>query len=458
RVRAYKPKVKTGCITCRIRRVKCDEEKPNCRRCTSTGRKCDGYLTPASSLNNSSPLQKISHSPDPQPLESKLEGRYFDFFCKRTVVIFSGIFDPTVWTRLIVQATHHEPAIRHAAIALGALHESSEVGSRAEPSIFAMEQYGKAIRYLVKPIREKQKQAADVALMTCVLFVCFEMMRGSYGTAISHIDSGVKIISELQPSNKPTETWSVSTIPYAEPSVLHPIFIRLDRQVSEIASGRKRVLLDQILEDKAAGYHEDIPLVFSSLEQARNSLEHIRTFEMRFVRSATSQPSFSDPVKRSLMLDISRSLSFIHLQKWSTAFNSFIQNTTDFDVASQEAIHVLKMHRLVMGIAMVVDGERSYADPTIWDQNKPQFESIISHATSVYELYIRSCEKEGRKRTIFYLDSGINYPLFFVAAACRDGAIRWKAIELLKAMNRQEGLSNSLLSAKIVEHMASIEE
>ena len=283
-------------------------------------------------------------------------------------------------------------------------------------------------------------------------------MRGSYSTAISHIDSGVKIISELQPSNKPTKTWSVSTIPYAEPSVLHPIFIRLDRQVSEITSGRKRVLLDQILDDKAAGYHEDIPLVFSSLEQARNSLEYIRTFEMRFVKSATSQPAFSDPVKRSLMLDVSKSLSFIHLQKWSTAFNSFIQNTADFDVASQEAIHVLKMHRLVMGIAMVVDGESSYADPTIWDQNKPQFESIISHATSIYELYIRSCEKEGRKRSIFYLDSGINFPLFFVATACRDGVIRWKAIELLKAMNRQEGLSNSLLSAKIVERMVSIEE
>jgi hypothetical protein len=59
-------KVKTGCLICkyaivprqsvdgllkhlkltdiiRIRRVKCDEGKPNCQRCISTGRKCDGY-------------------------------------------------------------------------------------------------------------------------------------------------------------------------------------------------------------------------------------------------------------------------------------------------------------------------------------------------------------------------------------------------------------------------------
>lgn len=87
----------------------------------------------------------------------------------------SGIFDPTFWTRLVLQATHHEPAIRHAVVALGALHESHEVGSREEQCVFAMQQYGKAIRCLIKPIHEKQKQAADVTLITCVLFVCFDV-------------------------------------------------------------------------------------------------------------------------------------------------------------------------------------------------------------------------------------------------------------------------------------------
>ncbi|KAL2349610.1 hypothetical protein BJ546DRAFT_725193 [Cryomyces antarcticus] len=36
-------KVKTGCITRKIRHVKCDERKPECSRCTGTGRRCDGY-------------------------------------------------------------------------------------------------------------------------------------------------------------------------------------------------------------------------------------------------------------------------------------------------------------------------------------------------------------------------------------------------------------------------------
>lgn len=40
RVRASLPKVKTGCVTCKKRRVKCDEWKPICNRCQKGSRAC----------------------------------------------------------------------------------------------------------------------------------------------------------------------------------------------------------------------------------------------------------------------------------------------------------------------------------------------------------------------------------------------------------------------------------
>ncbi|TQV94296.1 hypothetical protein V2A60_002668 [Cordyceps javanica] len=49
RRKRWAPKVKTGCITCRVRRVKCDETKPHCKRCMAYGYVCDGYVTPAPS-------------------------------------------------------------------------------------------------------------------------------------------------------------------------------------------------------------------------------------------------------------------------------------------------------------------------------------------------------------------------------------------------------------------------
>ncbi|KAF2484765.1 hypothetical protein BDY17DRAFT_135153 [Neohortaea acidophila] len=37
------PPSSNGCITCRSRRVKCDETRPFCRRCVQARRTCKGY-------------------------------------------------------------------------------------------------------------------------------------------------------------------------------------------------------------------------------------------------------------------------------------------------------------------------------------------------------------------------------------------------------------------------------
>ncbi|KAJ3493886.1 hypothetical protein NLG97_g4445 [Lecanicillium saksenae] len=49
RQKRWAPRGRTGCLTCRARRVKCDEGKPACRRCLSRGLYCRGYesVTPA---------------------------------------------------------------------------------------------------------------------------------------------------------------------------------------------------------------------------------------------------------------------------------------------------------------------------------------------------------------------------------------------------------------------------
>ncbi|KAJ3490519.1 hypothetical protein NLG97_g5765 [Lecanicillium saksenae] len=49
RQKKWAVKVKTGCLTCRTRRVKCDEAKPACQRCLKSGHKCRGYTVVAQS-------------------------------------------------------------------------------------------------------------------------------------------------------------------------------------------------------------------------------------------------------------------------------------------------------------------------------------------------------------------------------------------------------------------------
>ena len=37
-----KKRTKTGCHTCRTRRIKCDERKPECNNCIKSKRHCEG--------------------------------------------------------------------------------------------------------------------------------------------------------------------------------------------------------------------------------------------------------------------------------------------------------------------------------------------------------------------------------------------------------------------------------
>lgn len=76
-------------------------------------------------------------------------------------------------------------------VALGSLHwyfETIQSNKSDHQDGFALQQYVKAIAYVLVPIREKGKQAADVALMSCVLFTCFEVVILSFTLVITTCD------------------------------------------------------------------------------------------------------------------------------------------------------------------------------------------------------------------------------------------------------------------------------
>ncbi|EGO59891.1 hypothetical protein NEUTE1DRAFT_121594 [Neurospora tetrasperma FGSC 2508] len=53
-------RTKTGCLTCRKRRIKCDEAKPICNNCTKSKRQCEGYNQ---RLTFKEPLSSYGHGP-----------------------------------------------------------------------------------------------------------------------------------------------------------------------------------------------------------------------------------------------------------------------------------------------------------------------------------------------------------------------------------------------------------
>jgi hypothetical protein len=164
-----------------VRRVKCDETIPSCAKCTSTGRKCDGYQV-QTQQTPPEVSKAIIRSPNTGFFGNTRERRSFYFFQERTAPQLSGFFTGDFWERLLLQATHHEPCVRHAIIALGSLHERFEqdngliVQSDANgwTDDFALRNYNQAIKYLMEPLSRKA-QTIDVCLIASVLFACLEV-------------------------------------------------------------------------------------------------------------------------------------------------------------------------------------------------------------------------------------------------------------------------------------------
>lgn len=71
--RISRPKVKTGCKNCKLRRVKCDETRPQCTKCVRSGRQCDGY--PAYNPRNRHGSNTLRIAPRPSNAGAGVESK-----------------------------------------------------------------------------------------------------------------------------------------------------------------------------------------------------------------------------------------------------------------------------------------------------------------------------------------------------------------------------------------------
>jgi len=247
RPRASKPKVKSGCITCKTRRVKCDETKPACLRCQKSGRICDGYAPEPSPNRGLLELQPripsaILYGPSVSihTSLSEEEGKYFQLFTERTAHELSGFLDPTFWTRLVLQESHNVAAIRHAVIALGALSKSLETAPGPDLKVnviqsidkkhheHAVSQHLKAIQALNYYISSSEAPQLRNALIACLLFVCFETFQGSYASSVQQTYGGLKILRSYYVGKPGSRPW-IPRKSVTASSKLSPKSVRVSR-------------------------------------------------------------------------------------------------------------------------------------------------------------------------------------------------------------------------------------
>lgn len=234
----------------RARRVKCDEGKPECRRCLKFGTTCLGY--PRTSDRSTAPKSLLNIAPRKPsapavPLLSiqrtqfnnDREHRCFSLFCKRTMLDLVGSDDSDLWSKTVLQACEQEDSFCRAVIAIGgldqALETSQAIGKKCpvghmgidEPLLghyrFALQQYDEFLTRMRRRLTEGPYDLRHT-LISCILVVCFELFQGNHSAALSHASTGLDLIKKTLGPDK-MRNWNSTGLDAS----LIQIFLRLDQ-------------------------------------------------------------------------------------------------------------------------------------------------------------------------------------------------------------------------------------
>ncbi|KAL6884120.1 hypothetical protein HDV57DRAFT_445900 [Trichoderma longibrachiatum] len=225
RRRTGKPKVRTGCVTCKIRRIKCDEQKPACQKCISTGRTCDGYQATTKPKATRKPgfSQQLSSSSSIHSSASSLtllrplvtnfsgdvvESQYIRQFLPlaEDLVGITHMHNTFFWGHVVPEYCFTSKAVRHAIVALSsAYHDFRLAGSNTtvlgpptNSERYIIRQYNLSLNRMAEELNGlPMRKRYGIIMICCVSFFYIEILRGNWPTAMMHLANGIRLMSNL---------------------------------------------------------------------------------------------------------------------------------------------------------------------------------------------------------------------------------------------------------------------
>ncbi|KAK7955829.1 Protein of unknown function DUF3468 [Apiospora aurea] len=491
--KARKSKVKSGCRTCKIRKVKCDEGRPACDRCLSTGRVCDGYGVWGGGGNGFGsrpegprPCQALlpTHrglSPISGSQISKAEQDCFEWFSCKATTKLQGIFCITFWSQLLPQACVNEPAIMHAALALSSTHQKNVVGDVDLSSVatldksdeFTLVQYSKAIQQLQPHLVAGKGSSATsirVALIACLVFANLEFLNGRYNIGIAHLHSGLKLLGEFQGYELECD----------EPVlILRPPREFVDEWIAD-------TLTKLLVQANLHGAHSmpyprlvmritSAPLpsfTFHSVTEARQHLDQLindilyLAEDSRRLGAATfgisDKASKSSNSERTLVRRQAEILSGLHTWHNTYKASRSLMKSTLSPFTHYGYLLLLSMYYQSHIMASVCLTDVTEAE-AVYDAHTPSFLAIVQHSSELrhlirYELHYNPLINYTSKISQSTADMGWIPPLYYTALKCRVRRVRLHALRFLGFKPHKEGIWDTELTAAVAREVIRLEE
>ncbi|KAJ5233027.1 hypothetical protein N7468_005983 [Penicillium chermesinum] len=413
-------------VQCRIRKIKCDETKPCCRRCQSTGRKCSYELDGRSRRSAPPRTHSIWHS---QPLSdivtyASREQRAFEYYCQRVGPAIAGSISCTFWTGAVLKACRSEPAIWDAIIAISALYENLDpfIGPpMVTEAVLSARRPREAFLWYLRSVENIRSQLArnkvhpQIALISCILYTCTEMLQGDVAKALRLYGQAVQLIISWQQQSP-----SLSETTLAAKDMMMPL-----------------------LQSRALSFEAAQTAILKLIAEA-----HIlRCLGARHYRSGhkVSSTTFDLTVQQHALAR--------QLDEWDYAF-AFLRSAEGHPQLYSPDRRAIPVLLSIRSAASIMISTCFAEQETAYDEHIGQFRLIVEHAAAATHAPV----ERNNAQPGFTFEADVGLPLFFTAVKCRDQILRRTSLELLRQTPKVQSMFKSMSWATLAEMIIRIEE
>ena len=403
-------------------------------------------------------------------LSSQMEETgYFEWFKCRTSPKLPGGFISSFWSILLLQASLSEPAVLHAVLALSSVHrrginkahmkmETNKILDEGER--FSLQHYVKAITHLQPHFLTKDRASLRVALITCIVFVCVDYLRGHFKTAQTHLQNGLKVLVERQmlsnghdrayrsgPCHDSTDIWIAEAF-----SRLHlqvELFKHSPRPLGLVIEAAQPVIPRLVFQSTNE--------IWQDLERLLNEIFHLTH------RNRQQAASECDSLRHSPALLGDRQRIQAELVWWLDMYEAFKQNPRGHSKSAEEEKHYQLLGAYHTMATIMADTSLRLNDESVFESNTNQFVWLVRQLTNLWinasmTSPIDAMPGRALDMSRSIIDMGWIPPLFYAATKCRIHRVRLQAIRLLESTFHREGIWDSRIAACVARKVMMAEE
>lgn len=433
-------KSSTGCTTCKIRRVKCDETHPACRRCTSTGRRCDGFVSglivridPLSYQSNVRVPKDVGVLANFRPEQV----RAHQFFVHRIVPNVTRVVSNEFWDRHLLQASLSQSSVWYAINAMSELVRLSQPGEVSHHSLSnkltelrpALKWYSRSVSDLRKDI-DYQSSWSIVYGITAILYFCIECLLDDLRNAQSIYQRAVfaMITTNREWKNVPSSTAAIDTsitAMFDHLATAHGLRPTSDRLV-------RKMMPNEAMTMESAREILTSELVHEAQEFAKSAED---------IRLCRPYQSASPPEAHRRGVEI-----LARLQWWASTVTALRKaDPRCIDDVNWSVMHLVQLNYVTWVSGMMGASESAF------DDYHPLFEEMLMHARTAIDA-------GGTIQPLFSFDTRVIPSLTFLATRCRHPGTRREAVRLLHVGPKMENTRKASSAIMMAQKIIAIEE